>query len=328
MRRLGAHGPEISVVGFGAWEAGGEEWGPNTSEQQVIDAVRSALDAGINWVDTAEVYGSGTSEELVGRAVAGRDDVLIATKVGPAPWGTGFRPEQIAEACRGSMERLGVDRIDVYQLHWPDDSGVPIEETWGAMAQLVDDGLVRAIGVSNFDQPLIERCLSVRHVDSLQQNFSMVYLDDRDLIRWCGEQGIGVVAYGPLGFGLLTGAISAETRFDPADWRSGRREDDDLYDRLFAPGRIERSVAVAERVGEIADRLGVTTAQLAVAWVFHQPGVTAAIVGTRNPAHAKMAAAAGDNQLDETTLDELERILPLGPAFAEASPAAADADGR
>ncbi len=326
-RQLGSAGPMISVVGLGAWEAGGEEWGPNPSEERVIDALRSGLDAGIDWVDTAEVYGNGTSEELVGRAVAGRDDVLIATKVGPAPWGTGFRPDEIAQAGRASLKRLGVDRIDLYQLHWPDDSGIPVEETWGAMAGLVDEGLVGFIGVSNFDRPLIERCLTVRHVDSLQPQLSMLSLEERELVRWCGEQGIGVVAYGPLAFGLLTGAITTETTFDRADWRSGRREDDDLYDGLFAPGQIERSVAVAEGLGAIAERLGVTTAQLAIAWVFHQPGVTAAIVGTRDPDHAKTAAAGGVVELDPDTLDELERILPLGPTFDRASSATSDPSG-
>src|SRR6187401_1780701 len=149
-RRLGSQGPEITVIGYGAWEAGGADWGPNESEDAVIAAMHAALDAGIGWIDTAEVYGSGVSETLVGRAVAGRrDDLLIFTKVAPAPEGSGFRPEQVRAACDASLGRLGTDHIDLYQLHWPDDTGVPLEDTWGAMAELVEAGKVRHVGVSN-----------------------------------------------------------------------------------------------------------------------------------------------------------------------------------
>src|SRR5207253_867768 len=133
-QRSGAKGPELSVIGFGAWEAGGDDWGPNRSESEVIDAIVAGIDAGMNWVDTAEVYGDGVSETLVGKALAGRRDaVLLATKVAPAPEGTGFRPEQVRAACDASLGRLGIDVIDLYQLHWPDQTGVPVEDTWGAM---------------------------------------------------------------------------------------------------------------------------------------------------------------------------------------------------
>jgi aryl-alcohol dehydrogenase-like predicted oxidoreductase len=311
-RRLGANGPEISVVGFGAWEAGGDMWGPNPSEEQVVEAIRTGLNAGMTWIDTAEVYGNGTSEHLVGTAIRDRR-VLVATKVAPRPGGSGFRSEQVRRACQGSLERLGVDRIDLYQLHWPDRS-IPVEETWEAMAGLVEDGLARAIGVSNFDQALIERCERIRHVDSLQPNFSMLHLEHRDLIRWCGDRGTGVVGYGPLAFGLLTGAITLQTRFDRRDWRSGRGGDS-YYRDMFAPGKRERSLAVVDAVRPIADRLGISIAQLALAWVIHQPGITAAIAGSRNPEHVRQNAGAGDIELDEATLKEIEEILPLGPDF-------------
>lgn len=309
VRKLGSGGPEISVIGFGAWEAGGSEWGPNPADEQVIGAIRAGLDAGITWIDTAEVYGDGTSEELVGRAVEGRrDDLVIATKVAPRPDGTGFRRDEVRAACEGSLKRLGTNRIDLYQLHWRDPR-VPVEETWEAMAGLVDDGLVRAIGVSNFDQELIERCEAIRHVDSLQPHFSMLRLENRDLIKWCGERGTAVVAYAPLGYGLLTGAISKDTRFDPRDWRS-------RGGRMFAPGKIERSLAVVNGLRPIAERLGITLAQLALAWTVHQPGVTSAIAGSRNPEHVRENAAAGDVQLDERTLQEIEDLLLLGPDFS------------
>jgi aryl-alcohol dehydrogenase-like predicted oxidoreductase len=313
-KRLGSHGPEISVVGFGAWEAGGEAYGPNESEEQVIEAINSGIDAGINWIDTAEVYGRGTSERIVGRAIAGRrDDVLIATKVAPKSEGTGHRASEVRRACEGSLERLGIERIDLYQLHWP-DGRVPLEETWEAMAGLVDDGLVRWIGVSNYGREEIERCDAIRHVDSLQPQFSLLHVKHRELIEWCGENGVGVIPYGPLAYGLLTGAITAETTFDPGDWRASGGAS--YYDNLFAPGKFERSLAVVERARPIADRVGVTVAQLALAWTFHQPGVTSAIAGSRNPEHVRQNAEAGDVELDRKTLDELDQLIPLGPAFA------------
>jgi aryl-alcohol dehydrogenase-like predicted oxidoreductase len=314
--KLGSQGPEISVVGFGAWEAGGDAWGPNESDRRVIDAMRAGLDAGIDWIDTAEVYGDGTSERLVGRAIEGRrDQVTVATKVAPKPDGTGFRPDEVRRACRQSLGRLGVDRIDLYQLHWTADD-VPVEDTWGAMAGLVDEGLVRAIGVSNHDRALIERCRKIRHVDSLQPNFSMLHLENRDLIRWCGEQGIGVVSYGPLAYGLLTGAITLDTEFDARDWRSGMLWRGGNYRRMFAPGRKARSLAVVDGMRPIAGRLDVTVAQLALAWTIHQPGVTAGIAGSRNPDHVRQNAGAGDVGLDDATLKELDELLPLGPDFA------------
>lgn len=304
------------MIGFGAWEAGkGSEWGQAPPDEQIIAAISSVFETGIDWIDTAEVYGRGTSEEFVGRAVAGHgEEIHIATKVAPQPDGTGFRPEQVAQACRNSLRRLGTDHIDLYQLHWPDETGVPVDETWGAMALLVEQGLVRFIGVSNFDQELLERCLGVRHVDSLQQEFSMLVLDHRDLIRWCGERGIGVLAYGPLAYGLLTGAMSMETTFAKGDLRASGGQ---AHDALFAPEARRRSLDVVNELRQIAERLGCTVAQLALAWTFHQEGVTAAIAGSRDPAHVRDNAAAGDITLDEATLDEIESLLALGPSSGD-----------
>ena len=314
-KKLGKQGPEISVIGFGSWEAGGDTWGPNTSDEDVIEAILAGLDAGIDWIDTAEVYGKGESERIVGTALQGRrDDVFVATKVGPKPVGSGFAPDQIRAACEGSLQRLQTDRIDLYQLHWPDSSGTPLEETWEAMAGLVEEGLVRYVGVSNFPKPFIETCLSIRHVDSLQPEFSLLNVELRDLIDWCGDKGVGVVAYGPLAYGMLTGAVTDSTEFHERDWRSGKREIQ--QPEFFRPGKIERSLAVVEALRPIADRLGITVAQLALAWVFHQKGVTSAIAGSRNPKHVRENAAAGDVELDEKTVLEIEDIIPLGPAFS------------
>jgi aryl-alcohol dehydrogenase-like predicted oxidoreductase len=313
-RRLGRDGPEISVVGYGAWEAGGEAWGPNESDDRVVEAVRAAIDAGMTWIDTAEVYGHGRSEELVGRAIAGRrDEVLVFTKVAPkedGEGGTGVRPDQIRTAIRGSLQRLGVDHVDLYQVHWPDGGGVPIEETWGAMAALQDGGLVRNIGLSNFEREDIERCEAIRHVDSLQNQFSLVTQDDRgDLLPWLERRGIGYLAYGPLGYGILTGAITMETAFHQDDWRSGSAADMDAYPRLFAPEARARWLEKVDRMRPIAERLGTTVAGLALAWVAAQPGVTAAIAGSRNSTHVRSNADAGDVTLDGDALRELDEIF-------------------
>jgi aryl-alcohol dehydrogenase-like predicted oxidoreductase len=299
-RQLGSAGPKISAIGYGAWEAGGADWGPNESEQAVIAAMHAALDAGIDWIDTAEVYGDGVSETLVGRALADRRDrALIATKVGPAPEGTGFRPDQVRAACDASLGRLGTDHIDLYQLHWPDETGVPLEDTWGAMAELVETGKVRHVGVSNFDRDQIERCLAIRHVDSLQPEFSLLAREQADLIRWCGETGVGVISYSPLGAGLLTGSISAGTVF--SDWR-GEADEGFLSD-------LEGSLAAVEGLRPVAERLGMSLSQLALAWNIAQPGVTAAIAGSRNPEHVRMNAEAGDLELDDGALRAIEDVL-------------------
>ena len=308
--RLGSQGPQLSVIGYGAWEAGGTAWGPNASEEAVIGAMQAALDAGITWIDTAEVYGDGVSESLVGRAIAGhREAVVVASKVAPRPEGTGFRPEQIRSACDASLARLGVEAIDIYQLHWPDDD-VPIEESWGAMAELVDAGKVRWIGVSNFDRARIERCQAIRHVDSLQQEFSMLRRDEADLIAWCGEHGIGVLSYGPLAFGLLTGTITLETTYVDGDWRGEDSEPDDPDEvDLFDPDVLPNVLDVVDRLRPIARRLGATLPQLALAWNVNQPGVTSAIAGSRNADHVRSNAAAGHLALDDATIAEVAAVL-------------------
>ncbi len=305
-RRLGSSGPELSVLGFGAWQASGH-WGEDLDEERYVETIRSAVESGINWIDTAEVYGPHTSEDLVGRAAKGLE-VMIATKVAPKGAGSGFRPEEVRKACEGSLARLGRPVIDLYQLHWPDE-GIPVEETWGAMAALQDEGLVRWIGLSNFDEELIERCERVRHVDSLQPHLSLLHRGSEGLVRWCGERGIGVVAYGPLAYGLLTGTITKDTKFDPTDWRTGNRNFI-LYREFFAPGRFEESLAKIDRLRPVAERLEVALADLAVAWVLQRPGVTSAIVGSRNPRHVREnAERATAVVLDRSTLDEIDGAL-------------------
>jgi aryl-alcohol dehydrogenase-like predicted oxidoreductase len=308
MRKLGREGPEISVVGYGAWEAGGDAWGPNQSDEQVVAAILTALDAGITWVDTAEVYGNGTSERLVGRALAGRRDrALIFTKVAPAGSGTGFRPDQVKRAIRASLDRLQTDHVDLYQLHWP-SGGVPVEDTWGAMAEVQDAGMTRHIGVSNADWEYVERCERIRHVDSVQNQLSLIHQDDGDsgLLERLAGAGIGYLAYSPLGLGILTGAITPDTEFHPRDFRGaegGGRP------RQFRPDNIERILAQVDRLRPIAERLETSVSSIALRWVIEQRGVTGAIAGSRNPDHVLANAAVGNLRLDEETLQEIEEIF-------------------
>ncbi len=312
MRRLGAVGPEISVVGYGSWEAGGAHWGPNASQPAVIEAIHAGLDAGMTWVDTAEVYGRGTSEQIVGRALAGRDEVLVFTKVAPEE-GSGVRPDQIRSAIDGSLRRLGRDHVDLYQIHWPDDS-VPLEETWGAMSELVTDGKARFIGVSNFDRARIERCAAIHPVTSVQNEFSLLERDDRDqLLPWLAESGIGYLAYSPMAAGPLTGAMSPDVVFGDGDWRSGTNEFADWREPgeewSFDPAPLARDLAAVERMRPIAARLGMTVAELALRWVLEQHGATAVIAGSRDPSHTRANAVAGESSLDADALAELEEIF-------------------
>ncbi len=315
-RRLGNSDLDISVVGFGSWEAGGMHWGPNSSEDGVIAAIHAGIDAGMTWVDTAEVYGDGVSERIVGRAVAGRDDVLVFTKVAPDE-GSGLRPEQIRTAINASLRRLSRDHVDLYQVHWSDDD-VPVEETWGAMAELVSQGKVRHIGVSNFGRGLIERCQAIHPVASVQNEFSLLEQADRaELLPWLAEQGIGYLAYSPLAAGRLTGAMRPDHRFGEEDWRSGRgryaewREDGSEWS--FDPEPLARDLGKVEAMRDEAERLGASVAQVALRWVIEQHGVTAAIAGSRNPEHTRANAAAGSLRLDADALRRLDELFATAP---------------
>lgn len=307
-QRLGSQGPEISVVGYGSWEIGGGIWGPNPPEDQLFEAVRAGLDAGINWIDTAEIYGRGKSETLVGKTLEGRDDIMVFTKLAPEGSGSGFKSDDVRKGAEQSLERLGRDVIDLYQLHWPDDS-IPVEDTWTAMASLKQEGLARYIGVSNFDEDLIQRCEAIEHVDSLQPHFSMLYREGRDdLFPFCDKNGTGIICYGPLAYGLLTGAITRDTEFGKDDWRGGGTGVG-YYRELFASGVLEKNLDIVDALRPIADRLNVTMAQLALAWGFHQTGVTGAIAGSRSKEHIVQNAGAGDVTLESKDLEEIEEIL-------------------
>lgn len=317
-RAIGRSVVSISTVGLGGFELGPEP-GEEPDIDRAVAVIETALEAGVNWLDTSENYLDTHNESLIG-PVLGRvgDEFLVATKAAPSTGGitgggSGFRRHEIHAACRASLRRLGREQIDIYFLHWPDDTGVPLEETWGAMAELVDAGLVRAIGLSNYALEDVERCHAQRPVDVVQVGLSLIdYLEDRGSIARCGELGIGVVTYEPLASGIL----SDKTLEQVLEVWDGPWVESSFYKRLLAPGRAERSFAVADGMRPIAARLGATVAQLAIAWVLHQPGVSAAIAGSRDGRHVRDNAEA--SSLDLTgALDELEKLIPLGPTFAQ-----------
>jgi aryl-alcohol dehydrogenase-like predicted oxidoreductase len=318
LRPVGGSDVRLSVVGLGgAWL--GHEPGDLEQLAHALDVLRTSADAGMNWLDTSENYFDTGNESVIGAILRELpDSFLVCSKLAPGAaisgGGSGFRPEQVRHGCHESLRRLGRSHLDVYLLHWPDESGVPMEETWGAMASLVDDGLVRTIGLSNYSQQEIAACHEQRPVNLIQTGLSLVdYLEDRELIAWCGTNGIAVTIYEPVGNGILT-----ETPFDQvrARWIGTPWEDSALFSRLFSSENGPRAAAVVDGLRGVARETGATVAQLAIAWVVRQPGVTAAIAGSSSITHTRENAGAGNLALDDATLQAIEDLIPLGPAFA------------
>jgi aryl-alcohol dehydrogenase-like predicted oxidoreductase len=317
-RPLGTSGLQITQVGFGAWAIGGGGWAYGWGSQDDTDsvaAIKHAVASGINWVDTAAIYGLGHSEEVVGRAVReipAAERPYVFTKGGMIPDRTrpfeepvrNLRPESIRKEVEASLRRLGVERIDLYQFHWPDAIGTPVEESWGEMARLIEEGKVRAGGVSNFDIGLLERAERVRHVDSLQPPFSMIHRQaGRDVIPWSATHGTGVIAYSPMQSGILTDAFSRERvdRMDADDWRRRNPE--------FNEPLLGRNLALREALRPIATRHGVSVSAVAIAWTLSWPGVSGAIVGARSPQQVDGWIAAGKLTLEAVDLDEIAAAL-------------------
>ncbi|MEA2669042.1 MAG: hypothetical protein QOJ33_1976 [Chloroflexota bacterium] len=313
-RPLGTSGLQITQVGFGAWAIGGGDWAYGWGSQDDTDsvaAIKHAIASGINWVDTAAVYGLGHSEEVVGRAlreIPAADRPFVFTKGGQVGDPTrpfaepqhNLRPESIRKEVEASLRRLGVERIDLYQFHWPDNIGTPIEESWGEMANLINEGKVRAGGVSNFDVGLLERAERVRHVDSLQPPFSLIHRQSgADVIPWSAAHGTGVIVYSPMQSGILTDSFSRGRveRMDANDWRRHNPE--------FNDPMLSRNLALRDALRPIASRHGVSVAAVAIAWTLSWPGVSGAIVGARSPQQVDGWIAAGNPTLEPGDLDEI-----------------------
>lgn len=317
-RRLGRDGPAITRAGFGAWAIGGGGWafgwGPQ-DDAASIAAMRHAIQRGINWIDTAAVYGLGHSEELVGRLLrelpAG-ERPYVFTKCGLV-WDEknrmgeirrDLRPASIRRECEASLRRLGVERIDLYQFHWSDETGTPVEDSWGEMIRLAEEGKVRWAGVSNFDVDLLERCEALRHVDSLQPPFSMIHRDAAaEQIPWCDGRGTGVIVYSPMASGLLTEkwTVDRVRALAPDDWR--RRAPD------FRSPDVEKNLALRDALLPLAKGRGMTVAAIAVGWTLAWPGVTGAIVGARSAEQVDGWIGAAGLDLTGEELDGIAKAL-------------------
>jgi aryl-alcohol dehydrogenase-like predicted oxidoreductase len=305
---LGDTGLEISRVGFGAWAIGGGGWefgwGPQQDDESIA-AIHRALELGVNWIDTAAAYGFGRSEEIVGRALRGLPErPYVFTKSSLLDDGTRhvrhmLKRDSILREAEGSLRRLGVDAIDLYQIHWP----IPdedIEEGWAAMATLKERGLVRHIGVSNFDASQLRRIQSIAPVETLQPPYSLIdRAAEAEVLPFAERHGIGVIVYSPMGSGLLTGGITREriAAMPDDDWRK--------TDPRFTEPQLSRHLALAARLRTIADRHDVSPGAVAVAWTLRNPAVDGAITGFRRPDQVDPVVAAAGLELTEQDLAEI-----------------------
>jgi len=310
-RKLGNTDLELTTVGLGTWAIGGPwqfGWGPQDDDEAVA-AILKALDMGINWIDTAPAYGIGHSEELVGRALKQRSEKpIIATKCGilgneKREKVTCLKKESVRKECLDSLKKLGVETIDLYQMHWPDPDE-DVEEGWEEMVKLKDEGKVRYIGASNFTIGHFERVRKIHEVASLQPPYSMLHRQVEDeILGYCAENSIGVVAYSPMQRGLSTGKFSAErlAALDPGDHRKKHRD--------FQEPQFTATLQLAEQLKAIAERHGRTCAQLAISWVLRRTEITTAIVGARRPEQIAETAPAGDWNLNAEGIEQIETLL-------------------
>ena len=310
-RQLGGTDMALTTVGLGTWAMGGPweyGWGPQ-DDDEARAAIHEALDAGINWIDTAPAYGLGHSEELVGQVLRQTSHKpYIATKCGIL-WNekkqkvTHLKRDSIRRECEDSLRRLGIDVIDLYQMHWPDPEE-DIEEAWEEMARLAGEGKVRYLGVSNFSVEQIQRVSKIHTVSSLQPPYSMLRRDvEEELLGYCAAHNMGVVAYSPMQRGLLTGKFSHKRLAALA------RDDHRLRMPEFKDPQFSATLEMVEQLEKIAKRNGRTCAQLAVSWVLRRSEVTAAIVGARRPGQITETVQASEWNLSKADVDEIEDLL-------------------
>jgi aryl-alcohol dehydrogenase-like predicted oxidoreductase len=326
-RKLGNTDIEVPVVIFGAWAIGGWYWG-GADDKVSTAAIEKALDVGMNCFDTAPGYGNGHSEKVLGRALKGkRNEAIIATKCGlrwddseghfffEATDSSGnvrriyrnLSRDSIRYECEQSLKRLQTDVIDLYQCHWPDET-TPLEETMEALIKLKKDGKIRAIGVSNFTTEMMEECLKFDDIASDQPKYNLLRRDiEKDVLPFCRERNIGVISYGPIAQGLLTGKVAMDRKFHKDDLR-------EKFQVWFKPANRKRVVDILPNMKPVADKYGVTLAQLAINWVIGEPGITSAIAGARNPEQVAENAKAGDFELSQEDRALLRKEFEaLGP---------------
>ncbi|KMS91061.1 aldo/keto reductase [Prauserella rugosa] len=315
---LGRSGLNVSRICFGTWQIGGD-WG-SFDEDAAIGAIRQARELGVTFFDTAQAYGFGASEELLGKALRpdlerDRDSVVIATKGGIDPGSDRPRKatrEYLRSGVEQSLRHLGVDHIDLYQVHWPDEQ-TPAEETASALQELVDEGKIRHAGVSNYDSAQLAAFDRTRPVETLQPPYHLLRRDiETDPLPYARENDIGVLVYSSLGSGLLTGALTADSTFEESDWRS--------QSSAFQGENFRRNLAVVDELKEFAAGKNASVSQIAIAWTLAKPGIHVAIVGARRARNIADSVAAADVQLTADDIAEIERITAAGVPVTGASP--------
>ncbi|MGA7889461.1 MAG: aldo/keto reductase [Candidatus Sulfotelmatobacter sp.] len=314
-RNLGKSDLHITSVGYGAWAVGGSGWQfawGSQDDNDSIAAIHRALELGVNWIDTAAVYGLGHSEEVVARALKNwtGSRPYIFTKCG-LRWDAQGNVQKVLSAdsirreVEDSLRRLSIDVIDLYQIHWPPDPDSPaLEEGWSTMADLKREGKVRWIGVSNFNVQQLRRAKAIAPVISLQPPYSLVHREIEDeILPYCLREGIGVIVYSPMASGLLTGAMTRDraAKLPKDDWRRTNPD--------FTEPNLSRNLELVERLREIAKRHNRSIGEVAIAWTLHNPAVTGAIVGARNAHQAEGVMRAGDLRLNDKEVNEIEDFL-------------------
>ncbi|NTW51113.1 MAG: aldo/keto reductase [Chlorobiaceae bacterium] len=315
-RALGRTGMQITPIGLGTWAIGGGEWAYAWGAQDDRDsvaAVHRAIELGVNWIDTAAVYGLGHSEEMVGRAIGGMSEKpLIFTKCSLV-WddqrkvGNSLKAGSIRQECIRSLKRLGVESIDLYQIHWPNPDE-DIEEGWTEMKRLKEEGLVKHIGVSNFTVAQMGRAEAIAPVETLQPPYSMLRRAiEAETLPWCIAHGVGVIVYSPMLSGMLTGAMTKERaeNLPPDDWRRNNKE--------FQEPRLSRNLELVELLRSIGARHGRSPGEVAVAWTLRHPGVSGAIIGGRSAAQVEGVVGAGALRLNEGEIAEIEAFVSAMP---------------
>jgi aryl-alcohol dehydrogenase-like predicted oxidoreductase len=311
---FGKTGMEITAIGFGSWAIGGNAWGPQ-DDDEAVGAIRRAVELGMNWIDTAAVYGLGHSEELVATALKGvpeSDRPYVFTKCSLVWDENGevhnvLDKDSVKRECEESLRRLQADVIDLYQVHWPRPDE-DIEEGWEAMAELKEEGKVRHIGVSNFDVAQMERVQEIAPVETLQPPYNMLDRDiEAEILPYCAEQDIGVIVYSPMRSGLLTGKMTRERieNLPSDDWRRNSSD--------FQEPRLSRNLELVELLEEIGEDQGRSPGEVAIAWTLRHPAVTAAIVGGRSPDQVDGIIGAAELHLSEDELDRIEAFLRENP---------------
>ncbi len=315
-KQLGNSDLYITPIGFGAWAIGGGGWafgwGPQ-DDQESIEAINRALDLGVNWIDTAAIYGLGHSEEVVAKALKGRASrPYIFTKCSMI-WdknreiGRSLKMDSVRKEVEDSLHRLDIETIDLYQIHWPNPDP-EIEEGWTTLSKLKDEGKVRYIGVSNFNVEQLKRAQAIAPVTSLQPPYSLVNRNaEKEILPFCKENNIGVIVYSPMQSGLLTGAMTAEriAKMPDDDWRKQSSE--------FQEPRLSRNLRLVEVLRQIGQQHGRAPGEVAIAWTLNNPAVTAAIVGGRNGKQVEGIIGAGEFRLNEQAQGQISTFLRENP---------------